>query len=284
MASNANISTTGYDAQLVDSYPPLLNCGICTLILRDAMHGCINHVFCKACIIKHIECGIKTDGNVMCPGGCNIVINPAKEAHDVECLNEQVECIYYDIGCKKELRRKDIHPHEQTNHAEHTRLIYQSLTNSNNQIKALEQENVTLKQENDGTKQENYSLKKDAIVMKQEFVVMKEEIVLLKQENSASKKKYEGKVNILKNDISQLKQFVQNNKTEFEVVKNEISKVRSDISKTSDKIDVATNEVMLMKSEEKLKNIDSLKKKLNMTSSLHANVSLITTKITKITT
>jgi len=262
MASNANIYTTGYDVQVVGDFLPHLNCGICTLILRDSMHGCINHVFCKACITKHIECGIKNNGNVTCPGGCNIVINPDqlepnkvidlmvntlttrcsndgctwkgdlldldqvhqincdfllqicvnngcnqkylqkdilqhneeclfklikcsycqtdilrlhKEAHAVQCFNEHVKCIYYDIGCKKEFRRKDVHSHEQTNHAEHTRLLYQSLTNSNNQIKYLKQENVAMKKEN---------------------VTLKQDNVAMKEENAISKKKYEEEVNI----------------------------------------------------------------------------------------
>jgi len=275
MASNTNIYTTGYDVQVVGDFLPHLNCGICTLILRDAMHGCINHVFCKACITKHIECGIKTNGKVMCPGGCNMVINTAKlepskvvdrmvntlttrcsnvdciwkgdlldlvqvhqincdfllqpcvnngcdqkylkkdtlqhneeclfqllqcrycqtdiprmdmEDHNVECLNEQVKCIYYDIGCIKELRRKDIHLHEQTNHAEHTRLLYQNLTNSNNQIKDLKQENIAMKQENNG---------------------MKQEILILRRENNGSKTKYEKEINTLKDNIEVLKKLRQ---------------------------------------------------------------------------
>jgi len=334
MASNADIYTTGYDVQLVDSYPPLLNCGICTLILRDAMHGCINHVFCKTCITKHIECGIKIDGNVMCPGGCNIVINPIKlepskfadrmvntlatkcsnnnctwhgdlldlvqvhqincdfilqtcinngcnqkylkkdifqhneeclfkiiqcsccqtdilrmnkEAHDVECLNEQVLCIYYDIGCKKELCRKDIYLHEQTNHAEHTRLIYQNLTNSNNIVKIQQLENNAMKQQ----------------------------IVVLMHENAVSKIRHEREVNILRNDIAQLQQQVTTNTTIFQVSQNEKFNMKNDNSKSSDKIDVASNEVVLNKLKEEVKNTNSLKLKLNEISSLRGKVSLI---------
>jgi len=337
MASNTNIYTTGYNVQVVDSYPPLLNCGVCTLILRDAMHGCINHVFCKACITKHIECGIKINGNVMCPGGCNIVINPGKlepskvvdrmvntlttrcsndgctwqgdlldlvqvhqincdfilqtcvnngcnqnylkkdilqhneeclfkiiqcnycqtevlrmnkEAHAVECLNEHVKCIYYDIGCKKELCRKDIHSHEQTNHAEHTRFIYQKLTDSNNEIKDLNQANVTMKQQHD--------------TMKQEIIVLKQEIISLEQKNAT-----------LKQETVEQKQEIAVMKEEFvSSMKNYEAEVDNRDSKATDKLDAASNEAVLMKSREKLKNMDSLKEKLNMNGSLNGYVSL----------
>jgi len=78
-SSHRNIpSTAGYDVHVIGEYPPQLHCGICTLIMQNAMHGCSNHMFCKACITKHIEIGIKIGGNVVCPGGCAKVINPTK--------------------------------------------------------------------------------------------------------------------------------------------------------------------------------------------------------------
>jgi len=78
-SSHRNIpSTAGYDVHVIGEYPPQLHCGICTLIMQNAMHGCSNHMFCKACITKHIEIGIKIGGIVVCPGGCAKVINPTK--------------------------------------------------------------------------------------------------------------------------------------------------------------------------------------------------------------
>jgi len=80
MASNTNFeaSSTGYDVLVLGEHPPQLNCGICTLIIKHAMHGCTKHAFCKGCITKYIECGIRSDGKVKCPGGCNIIINTSK--------------------------------------------------------------------------------------------------------------------------------------------------------------------------------------------------------------
>jgi len=74
----SEISSGGYDVQVIGEYSPQLNCGICTLIICDATHGCIDHAFCKVCILKHIECGIRTNGNFMCPGGCAKAIDPTK--------------------------------------------------------------------------------------------------------------------------------------------------------------------------------------------------------------
>jgi len=78
MASNIETSSGGYDVHVIEKYPKELNCGICALIIHNAMHGCINHAFCKSCIMKHIECRIRIDGNVKCPGGCGLVIDPSK--------------------------------------------------------------------------------------------------------------------------------------------------------------------------------------------------------------
>jgi len=55
-----------------------LNCGICLLIIKNATHGCSKHVFCKGCILKHVESGIRTDGKLMCPGGCGKCIDSSK--------------------------------------------------------------------------------------------------------------------------------------------------------------------------------------------------------------
>jgi len=81
MARNTNSavsSSLGYDVHVVGEYSPQLNCGICTLIINNATHCCKNHAFCKVCIVKYIECGINTNGNVICPGGCAKVIDSTK--------------------------------------------------------------------------------------------------------------------------------------------------------------------------------------------------------------
>jgi len=85
----------GYDVQVIDNYPQQLHCGICTLIIHNATHGCSKHVFCKACIANYIEKGIKNNGNVMCPGGCRLVINQKKLEP-----SEFVDRMIYTLSCK----------------------------------------------------------------------------------------------------------------------------------------------------------------------------------------
>jgi len=199
----------GYDFQVIDQYPQQLHCGICTLIIHNAMNGCSKHVFCKTCIEKYVENEMKNNGNMKCPGGCAIAINPNKlepnefvdrlvntlackcsndacnwkgdlldliqEQHVIECLDEQVNCSYDDIGCMKKVCRKDMVSHEEAYQREHTKLIYQNLVTckkelvaSQSEIAILKQENATLKQENATLKQENAAIKEDNVVMKKE--------------------------------------------------------------------------------------------------------------------
>jgi len=68
----------GYDVEVIADYPQELNCGICSLIIKDAIHGCINHAFCDSCIRRYVTYDIRSDGNVICPGGCREIINPTK--------------------------------------------------------------------------------------------------------------------------------------------------------------------------------------------------------------
>jgi len=144
-SNNIDISSTGgYDVMVIGDHPPQLHCGICTLLINNAMHGCINHAFCKSCIEKHIECGIKVEGNVMCPAGCNQIINPTKlepnkfadrmvNTLTTKCMNDnclwqgdlldlvqvhQINCDYIlqscmNIGCNEKYLRKDVIHHDQ---------------------------------------------------------------------------------------------------------------------------------------------------------------------------
>jgi len=85
----------GYDVQVIDHYPQQLHCGICTLIIHNAMNGCSKHVFCKTCIEKYVENEIKSNGNTKCPGGCAIAINPNKLEP-----NEFVDRLVNTLSCK----------------------------------------------------------------------------------------------------------------------------------------------------------------------------------------
>jgi len=80
MASNFQHSVYdggGYDVEVIENYPEDFNCGICTLLIKDATHGCDNHVFCKSCLQENIDHGVRDEGNVICPGGCREVIDPS---------------------------------------------------------------------------------------------------------------------------------------------------------------------------------------------------------------
>jgi len=67
----------GYDVEVIENYPQDFNCGICTLLIKDATHGCDNHVFCKSCLQENIDHGIRDEGKVLCPGGCRETIDPS---------------------------------------------------------------------------------------------------------------------------------------------------------------------------------------------------------------
>jgi len=287
-----NINGGGYDVQVVENYSEELNCGICHLIIKDATHGCVNHVFCKSCLHQHIQHGVRDEGRVMCPGGCkevvqldlqpnnfanrminklktkckndlcqwkgdlldlvkdhqtncdyslvscnnegceikflkkdflqhandcllqlvecmycqNHAVKMNKESHEVECSNEKVDCIYYDVGCNEKVCRKDVTLHESTNHVKHTRMIYESFKN---QQKESTEQIILLKQENKE--------------IKVQFV---EEISLLKQDNSELKAAF---MELEKKSNKQIKasnEAIQINANEINQLKNEIENMK----------------------------------------------------------
>jgi len=65
----------GYDVKVIENFPEGFNCGICHSIIKQATHGCVNHVFCKICLHQHIQHGVRDGNNVTCPGGCREVID-----------------------------------------------------------------------------------------------------------------------------------------------------------------------------------------------------------------
>jgi len=71
------INGGGYDVEVVENYPEDFNCGMCTLLIKDATHGCDNHVFCKSCLQENIDHGVRDEGKIICPGGCREVIDPS---------------------------------------------------------------------------------------------------------------------------------------------------------------------------------------------------------------
>jgi len=94
----------------------------CEYILQSCINLGCNEKYLKKDLLQHNEvCLYKL---IECTYCHTDIIRINKEKHDVGRLNEKVKCIYYDIGCKTELRRRDIPLHEQSHHTEHTRLIY----------------------------------------------------------------------------------------------------------------------------------------------------------------
>jgi len=67
--------------------------------------------------------------------------------------------MYYDIGCKNELCRRDICSHEETHQAKHMRLMYQDSLISKNEVISLKKEIVVIKQENAKIKIESTEMK-----------------------------------------------------------------------------------------------------------------------------
>jgi len=102
------------------------------------------------------------------------------EQHVVECLDEQINCSYYDVGCTKKVCRRDMVSHEETYQSEHTKLIYQNLVTCKKELVSSQNEIVILKQENAAIKEDNATIKEDNVVMKKESAAMKEESKLLK--------------------------------------------------------------------------------------------------------
>jgi len=151
-----------------------------------------------------------------------------------------VKCIYYDIGCTTELNPSDVSTHEQTHHAEHTRLIYMRLTNCENELLISNIDINTLKRENIALKQDNVLLKQDTSHLKQQVKTIKTELQQVKSEN----RKLIGKSN-----------HVEMNKCI--------------------EIDIETSEPVHKKSKKEVNNIDDLKGKLLMARTLGEKVSLV---------
>jgi len=226
----------------------------------------VNHVF-----EKHIECGIKVEGNVMCPGGCNQIINPTKlepskfadrmvNTLTTKCMNDN--CLWQgDLLDLVQFCRRDIQSHDQTHQANHMKLIYnnlvdckQELLTSNDKVTVLSQENITMKEE-------NVAIKQDIITMKEENVSLKEECYSLRKEVDKLKMKS-------KEDLSQLKLELKTMATEFEEFKENII--------IKENANVASNEIVDEKQRQikEGNNIDKLKAKLKA-SPLYEKVSII---------
>lgn len=57
--SSINFESGGYDVEVICEYPSEFCCGVCTLFIKEAVHGCTNHVFCKSCLQSYIECSAR---------------------------------------------------------------------------------------------------------------------------------------------------------------------------------------------------------------------------------
>jgi len=75
-------------------------------------------------------------------------MNQKKSGEEHECLNEQVNCIYKDIGCDVKLYSRDLQSHEESHQAKHMKLIYQNLIDCKKQLSASRNEITLLKEGN----------------------------------------------------------------------------------------------------------------------------------------
>jgi len=139
-----SVEEVGYDVKVIGDYPSKLNCTICSLIMKKSMYGCrFKHSFCQSCITKHIQCVVRNEGTVTCPGGCGEIIIPTdlqpNQFADLmiytlktKCLNEycswqgdlldlvqvhQINCDYKKLacdinGCDKMFLKKDVELHK----------------------------------------------------------------------------------------------------------------------------------------------------------------------------
>jgi len=90
---------------------------------------------------------------IQCQYCQSIITKINQEQHVLECLDQEIDCIYSDIGCEIKVKRKEVSLHETRNQPIHTRMIYnnfktqisQSNEKSSTEILILKQENAELK-------------------------------------------------------------------------------------------------------------------------------------------
>jgi len=114
---------SGYDVTVVGEYAPNLVCGICHMLINQAMHGCNSHAFCKECIKRYIEnymrenVEIRVGGSVVCPGGCGKYI----DEHDLkssEILDLMIKALQVQCCNENCPWRGDLYNHEEVHRRE----------------------------------------------------------------------------------------------------------------------------------------------------------------------
>jgi len=239
----------------------------CDYILQSCINNGCNEKYLRKDVIHHDQiCLYKV---IQCTYCQTHVLTMNKENHEVECLNEEVTCIYYEIGCDKKFCRKYIQSHDQIHQANHMKLIYknlvdckQELLTTNNKVTVLSQENITMKQESITIIQENVTIKQDIITMKVENVTLKEEGCSLTKEVD--------KLKIKSNkEVAQLKQEIKTMTTEFQEFKKKNIIIKENINVSSS--EVADEKQIQIK---EVNNIDQLKEKFRA-SPLSQKVSLL---------
>jgi len=182
-----------------------INCGY---ILQYCMNIGCNEKYLRKDVIHHDKiCLYKM---IQCNYCQNHVIRMNKENHEVECLNEEVTCIYHKIGCDKKFCRKDIQSHDQTHQANHMKLIYKNLVDCKQENFTMKQENITMKQELISTDNKVTVLTQEIVIMKQENITMKQENVTMKKECFSLRKEVDELKKIFKNENIKLKEKVKN--------------------------------------------------------------------------
>jgi len=176
--------------------------------------------------------------------------------------------MYYDIGCKNKFCRREISSHEVTYQAKHMSLIYQDLL----------QEVVLMKQESLTMQEEIFTMQEEISVIKKESTTLKEASAKLKQEKETLAKKLvelETKSTQLAREVKTLTRDLKERKQENLELSGKKRKLN-----TNEIVPIKNEVIQIMLNEEVssdvgLNNIDNLKQRLCMISSIQEKVSLL---------
>jgi len=294
----------GYDVEVIENYPEDFYCGICTLLIKDATHGCDNHVFCKSCLQKNIDHGVRDEGKVLCPGGCRETIDPSNLQRsrlmnrminklNTKCKNDFCEwkgdlldfvqdhqkvCEYSLVpcnndGCEITFFKKDILEHEKDCLHQIVECDYcQSLVKKMNKVRVKDAsvnhtELMSLKH------QQVKSIEEISLLKHQQLKSI-EELSLLKQENK------ELKVQVVELEKKSNEQVQPSNAT-LQIKTTEISQLKDEVKNNMKEIQILKdknqqlNDVRKKDYTQLPDKINSLKDRINAKSNLKFIVSLI---------
>jgi len=254
-----SVNGGGYDVEVIENYPEDFYCGICTLLIKDATHGCDNHVFCKSCLQKNIDHGVRDEGKIICPGGCREIIDPLNLQRsklmnrminklNTKCKNDfcqwkgdlldfvqdhQKVCEYSLIpcnndGCEISFFKKDILQHEKDCLHQIVECDYcQSLVKKMNKV-CLKDVSVN-HTELMSLKHQQVKSIEEISLLKHQQVKSIEEISVLKHENKELKAQVTELEKKSNEQIQSLNATLQTKTTEISQLKDEVKNIKKEI-------------------------------------------------------